>query len=108
MFKFADANQSYPVPIDIEVSSGGEPITVSATFHFLLLPADELTRLLETKSDVELIKGIVTGWNDIQDSEGNELTFSESNLETLSGYTDIARAIINNYLTWARGLPVKN
>lgn len=108
MFKFVDSNQSYPVTIDIDVPAGGEPITVSATFRFLLLPGKEIATLLESKSDVDLIGAIVTGWSDIEDSEGNELTFSQDSLKTLSGYTYIARSIIDAYLIWARGLPVKN
>lgn len=111
MFKLADKNKAYQRVVQIQVpSDGGKTSAESFTAHFKLLPVSELQSLLKRKriTDRELIGAVLVGWEHIQDSDGTPLEFGKENLNRLCDIAYWSRAVFNDYMDFAAGLPAKN
>lgn len=103
-----------PETIDLEVVvklPDGEKRTFTITAKYLGMK--ERKALLEELNnteiqDIDLLKRLVTGWNDVHDEGGNDIPFNASNLERVADipfvFDGLVSAIIAEYLNVVPGI----
>lgn len=90
MLKIGQSDRfSYPVKVEI-VGDGGARNNYTFDAIFRRLPREEFSELVRAAAagevdDLSLARRLVLGWKGIQDEDGNELAFSESNFDLVMG-----------------------
>lgn len=102
MFKITP-NPTFETNVILPLPGGNEVGEIKVTFRYFK-PADfELFMAKNgTLEPAEVLKEIMTGWNDVKDAEGNDVPFNNTNLATLlANYHTAARDIL---VAWRIGL----
>ena len=109
MFTLADPSKTYRVPVAVSVpTDSATPAKHEFTAEFRLLDRAEVDKLISAGGDREFLDEVLAGWSGIKRHDGGDLEFNKTNLETLSKITYWARSVIDAYLEWQAGLPLKN
>lgn len=77
-------NPTFSAPVLLTVPGEPEPVQITMTFRHMA--ADKVTEWLannETRPSLDALAEIITGWDGVQDEEGNEVSFSSDALSTL-------------------------
>jgi len=102
MFKITP-NPTFETNVLLSLPGGYEVGEIKVNFKYFK-PA-ELEDFLSKngdKSPAEVLKQIITGWDDVKDTEGNNVPFNNQNLDMLLGnYHSAAREIL---VAWRMGL----
>lgn len=102
MFKITP-NPTFETNVILSLPGGQEVGEIRITFRYFK-PADLEVFLEErgTLAPADVVKEIMTGWNDVKDSDGNDVPFNNENLATLlANYHAAGREIL---VAWRMGL----
>lgn len=107
-FRLADPEATYATPVAIEVpAADGKTEEFGCVLHFRLLEASRV-RDLALEGDEAYLAGILAGWEEIADFDGEPLEFSGENVEKLARIAYFTRAVAEAYDRFSQGLPAKN
>lgn len=107
-FRLADPEATYRTPVAIAVpAAGGRTEKLGCILHFRLLGATEV-RDLALEGDEAYLAGILAGWEEVSDFDGEPLEFNEENVEKLARIGYFTRSVAAAYDRFSQGLPVKN
>ncbi|MCY3928956.1 MAG: hypothetical protein OXG81_11845 [Acidobacteria bacterium] len=107
-FRLADPEATYPTPVAIEVpAADGKTEKFGCVLHFRLLEASEV-RDLALEGDEAYLAGVLAGWEEISDFDGEPLEFNEKNVEKLARIGYFTRSVAEAYGRFSQGLPAKN
>jgi hypothetical protein len=109
MFKLAKTiTLDWPVRVSAP-TNGGSVENHEFTGRFKILPNSEYQELMKTaKSDAEVIKQFLIGWEGLTDEDGNALDFDPAIIDELCEYPFIRNAIFRAYSEACAGAAVKN
>lgn len=110
MFSLAPPDQVYQHTVTVQQPQpDGGVRAMEFTAHFLLITQSDLDKILTPDvKDVDFLKRVMVGWEDIQTHDGKPLAFSDESLGLLSDIRYWTTAVVNAYLEFHRGEPVKN
>ena len=109
MFKLPDPNATWKVPVVVSVPANStEPEKHDFTAHFRWLESPALNKLIAAGDDLAFLKAVLAGYDGIDDHSGEALTFNDDNLAILTGISYFAKAVVETYIDWHQGLPIKN
>lgn len=98
---------TYEWPVTVEFPSGGKFEKQSFTAVFKKMPRSAFNELIEQGDDV-LIGGIMDGWDEINDDDGNPISFNKKNLQKLFDDPYVLRATVSAYTESLLGAQAKN
>lgn len=104
-----DASYSWPVQVSIPVSGGKfEKHTFDAVFR--RIPQSKIKGLLnaDEATDFSFCKAILVDWKGIKDAKDEDIPFSESALDELLDFPQMAKMIVTTYLESLSGSKAKN
>ena len=104
-----EPNPTFTCPVAIQLP-GGETATIDFTFaHMGRKALQEVLAAIKDLPDGEAIRKIVTGWNGVAGSDGEQLRCTAENIAALvDGYHGAALAILQTYFRELTGARVKN
>ena len=109
MFKLPDPNATWKVPVTVRVPGDGvAPEEHEFTAHFRWLERSALKELVAGEDDLAFFKSVLAGFEGIDDHAGEPLPFNDDSMTVLVEIPYFARAVVDTYLTWHQGLPIKN
>jgi len=113
MFKIA-TNPTYTAQVKVDLpADNGKTVqkVFSATFKRLSQSElDSVTDRLSAKelTDSGLINEVMVGWGDVQDENGNQLEFNDTNLAALLDVFPVRPTIVKTFLATLAGAKAKN
>lgn len=107
MFKFQKIPRvKWPVTIAVP-QDDGEVVSKEISVGYKLIPHKRFMEL-SGDNDLALLKEVVIGWTGIGDEDGNDLPFSEANLDDLLQHAFIRLPLFSGYMQASSAAPTKN
>lgn len=120
MFKIEIHKDPIKWPVTVRIpQDGGKVKKTVFTAHLLLLTQTEYDEVFESNpasGDSALLRKVLVGWgekgkeddikNGIADADGNQLKFSEENLEKLIQIAYFRSSVVTDYIGFMRGQAV--
>lgn len=109
-----DKSPSYSWPVQTEVASNnGKFETETFDVNFKRVTESEKMQFfgaetVQRHTDVEICKKVVVGWKGVTDENGNEIPFSQENLDKLLEIPKVSSFIVIAFLESLAGARVKN
>lgn len=103
MFKIGQTDRfSYPVKVDI-VGDGGKRNSYSFDAVFKRLSREEFSALAKSaaageRDDLSVASEVMIGWKGIQDDDGNDLPFSETNFALVMGVWPVLPCVVAAFM----------
>lgn len=110
-------NYTYFWPVKIETpKSGGSYTKEEFEAEFRLVSQSRIKEILgiskpkdgKQPTDNDFCKEIMVGWKNVKDESGEDLTFSQHNLELILEVPGVAKKIVTAYLESFSGAEEKN
>lgn len=105
---------SYHWPVSVSVpKDGGKFERQTFDAQFKRVPQSHIHKLLAgaedgSVTDAKFCREVMIGWRGIQDSEGQDVPFSETSLEEILDLPQVAKEIVLAYMESIAGAPRKN
>ncbi len=109
MFKISKKT-TFTWPVTVQVPQDGgvfKPYEFIAEFK--MQTQSEIDALLELSkaNDKDMLKAVLVGWDQVQDSDGNPLPFSEESLSTLTDITYVRTGLVKSFFEAVSGNKAK-
>lgn len=90
-------------------TADGQKGEIAFTFRYIK-PADypAFVELIQGKTTRDILAGVIQGWDGVTDADGNDLAYSEAQLDALLGEFYVADTIFKGFLAGLRGAGEKN
>lgn len=108
-----DQSQSYKWPVSFTIpTDGGAHKKCSFTAEFKRLPLSRVVEITDNadgkKTDADLVREVMIGWDDVKDADGNAVQFTDAALNSALDIVGFATGVAIAFLESLKGAARKN